>query len=104
MNQWATHRKGAITPVTVDRSPETSRNGNNMSGDNCGHSGDRLSQNGEKQQVKTATMRVYTFMAWKLWFRNHYVAYVFVVCVKKNNEELFFNAFPFENLFYFISG
>ena len=45
------------------RSLATSRTGNNMSGDNCGHSGDRLSQNGEKQHVKTATTRVYTFTA-----------------------------------------
>ena len=27
----------------------------NMSGDNNDHTGDRVSQNGEKQQVKTAT-------------------------------------------------
>ena len=52
-------------------------------------SGDRLRQNSEKQQVKTATMRVYTFTAWTMWFRNYYVAYAFVVCVKINNEELF---------------
>ena len=76
MNQRATHRKWAVTPVTVDRSPATSWNGNN-----CGHSGDRLSQNGEKQQVKTATTRVYTFTAWKIWFRNYYVTYAFVQCV-----------------------
>ena len=36
-----------------------------MNGDNSDHSGDRLSQNSEKQQLKTATMRVYTFTAWK---------------------------------------
>ena len=46
-------------------SPATSRNGNNMSGDNCGHNGDRLSQNAQKQQVKMATTRVYTFTPWK---------------------------------------
>ena len=45
----------------------------------------RLSQNGEKQQVKTATMRVYTFMARKIWFRNYYVAYGFVVCTDYNS-------------------
>ena len=46
-----------------------------VSGDNSDHSGDRLSQNGEKQQVKTPTTRVYRpiFMAWKMWFRNYYV-------------------------------
>ena len=32
-----------------------------------------------------------------MWFRNDYVASVFVVCVKINNYELFCNAFPFEN-------
>ena len=35
----------------------------NMSGDNSDHSGDRLSQNGEKQPVKMATTRMYTFTA-----------------------------------------
>ena len=29
---------------------------------------------------------------------------MFVVCVKINNEELFFNAFPLENSYYFICG
>ena len=38
-----------------------------------------------------------------MWFRNNYVAYAFVVCVKINNEELFFNAFLFENSYYFTS-
>ena len=37
-------------------------------------------------------------------FCNYYVAYAFVVCVQIDNEELFFNAFPFENSYYFISG
>ena len=32
-------------------------------GDNCGHSGERLSQNDEKQQVKMTTTRVYNFTA-----------------------------------------
>ena len=44
-----------------------------------------------------------------MWFRNFYAAFAFVVCVrvrvracasacvKINNEELFFNAFLFEN-------
>ena len=48
MNQRATRRKGVVMPVTVDRSPATSRNGNNMSGDNYSHSGDRLSQKRRK--------------------------------------------------------
>ena len=26
------------------------------------------------------------------------------LCVKINNEELFFNAFPFENSYYFTDG
>ena len=66
--------------------------------------GDRLSQNNETQQVKPATMKVYTFAACKMWFRNYYVAYAFVVCVKISNEELVCNAFPFENSYYFSSG
>ena len=32
------------------------------------------------------------------------MAFAFVVCVKINNEELFFNAFPFEKSYYFSSG
>ena len=55
--------------------------GDYMSGDNSDHigpSGVRSSQNGEMQQVKTATTRDYTFTAWKMWFRNYYVAYAFV--------------------------
>ena len=53
-------------------------------------SGDRLSKNSEKQQFKTATMRVYTCTARHMWFRNYFVAYAPVVCVQINNEELFF--------------
>ena len=60
-------------------SPVTRWNGDNLNGDNCGHSGDILSQKGEKQQVKTATTRVYTYTAWKIWFRNYYIAPAFVV-------------------------
>ena len=37
-------------------------------------------QIGEKQQVNMATTRIYTFTAWKIWFRNYYVAHAFVVC------------------------
>ena len=32
-----------------------------------------------------------------MWYRNYYVASAFAVCVKINNDELFCNAFPFEN-------
>ena len=39
---------------------------------------DRLSKNGETQQVKTATMRVYTFTARKMWFTK----YRLCVCIK----------------------
>ena len=51
-------------------------------------------KNSEKQPVKTATMTVYTFTDWKLWFRNYYIAHAFVVRIKINNEleELGFNA------------
>ena len=50
----------------------------NKGGDNSDHSGERLNQNNEKQQVKTATTRVSTFTNLRMWFRNHYVAYAFV--------------------------
>ena len=46
-------------PVTVGRSPATTY----MNGDNNDHSGARLSQNGEMQQVKMATTRGYTLTA-----------------------------------------
>ena len=68
---------GHCSPVTVDRSPVTTY----MSGDNSDHnepSGVTLSQNREMQQVKMATMRDYIFTAWKMWFRNYYIAYAFV--------------------------
>ena len=50
---------GHCSPGRVDRSPATTY----MSGDNSDHSGVRLRQNGEMQQVKTATKRDYTFTA-----------------------------------------
>ena len=46
-------------------------------------------------------MSVYTFTAWKMWFRNYYVAYALYLCVKIKNEEL---CFPFENAYYFWIG
>ena len=46
-------------PVTVDRSPATSRNGNNKSCDSCGQSGDRLSQNDEKQRQDSDNESLY---------------------------------------------
>ena len=74
----------SIIDWTIERPVEKGHNtghgrsiaSDNMSGDNSDHSGDSLSQNGEKQQVKTATTTVYTFTAWKIWFRNYYVAYM----------------------------
>ena len=60
------------------RSIASNNKGAYMSGDNSDQIGPRLSQNGEMQQVKTATTRDYTFTAWKIWFRNYYVAYAFV--------------------------
>ena len=47
------------SPVTVDRSAASTY----IIGDNSEHSGVRLSQNGEMQQVKTATTRDYIFTA-----------------------------------------
>ena len=34
----------------------------------------------KKQQVKTATTRVYTFTAWTIWLMKYHVAHAFVVC------------------------
>ena len=65
---------------------------------NCGNTyPDRLTKTAKINKSKTGTIRVYTFTALTMWFRNYYVAYAFVVCVcvKINNEELFFNAFLF---------
>ena len=75
--------------VMVDRSPATCRNSDKVNDDNCGHSENRLCQNGEKQQVKTTETRVYLG------------AYAFVVCEKITNEELHYNAFLFEYSNYF---
>ena len=52
---------------------------------------DRLSQNSENQPAETTTMRVYTFTARIMSFRNSYVACAFVVCVKIINEDLIFS-------------
>ena len=66
---------GHCSAVMVDRSPATLY----MSGDNGNHIG------GGQIDPKRGNG-------------------VCIVRVKTNNEELFFNAFPFENLYYFISG
>ena len=87
--EWTSHTGN--NAVTVEL-PATRRSRNN-----CGHTA-------KNQRVKTATVRVYTVTAWKIGFCNYYVAYAFVVCVQINNEELFFNAFQFENWYYFLSG
>ena len=73
MNEAAT---GHCSPVVVDRSLATKYMGGKNS-DRIGPSGIRLSQNWEMQQVKMATTRDYTFTAWKMWFRNYYLAYAF---------------------------
>ena len=45
---------------------------------NCGNTyPDRLTKNSENQPVEKATIRVYTFTAGTMWFRNYYVAYAF---------------------------
>ena len=51
----------------------------NMSSENSDHIGDGLTQNGEKQQVKTATTRVHNFTALKMRFRNYYAALTWCV-------------------------
>ena len=52
-----------------------------------------------KDRAKTARTRIYIFTAWKMWFRNYYLC-VCIVWMKN----VFFNAFLFENSYYFISG
>ena len=71
---------------------------NNMSGNNSDHSGERLSQNGNNQSYIPSRLEKCGF---GLLLRS---LCVYTVFVKINNDELFFNAFPFENSFYFISG
>ena len=54
-------RRLSLTQVSVEYAGHgRSIASDNMTGDNSDHSGKRLRQNGEKQQVKTATTRVYT--------------------------------------------
>ncbi len=88
-------------PVTVDRSIAS----DNMSGNNSDHSGERLSQNGERLSQNGDNESLYLHELEKsglgLLFRSLCVC---TVCVKINNDELFFNAFPFKNSFEFISG
>ena len=49
---------------------------------NCGNAEpDRLTKNSKNQPVETTTMRVYTFTACTMWFRNYHVTYAFVVHV-----------------------
>ena len=69
----------------------------NMSGNNSDHSGERLSQNGDNESLYLHDLKC------GLGLLLHSLC-VCTVCVKINNDELFFNAFPFENSFYFISG
>ena len=50
---YLTHRKGSVTASRlVARDPS---NSDNLNGGNCGHSGDRLSQNGEKAKYLIIT-------------------------------------------------
>ena len=70
-------------------SPAGRRNGDNMNGDNCG-------QNGDNESLYLQGL--------KMWLRNYYVAYEFVVCVTTKNAELFFNAIPIEKSYSFSYG
>ena len=59
-----------------------------MSGDNSDHSGIRLSQNGEMQQVKMATLYIHGLKnVIEELLRSLCVC---ILCVKINNEEMFF--------------
>ena len=73
----------------------------NMSGNNSDHSGERLSQNGDNRTTRVYRSSRLEKCGLGLLLRSLCVC---TVCVKINNDELFFNAFPFENSFYFISG
>ena len=61
-------RKNGVTARAFSWSPATRRNCDNPNCHNCGPSGDRWNQNGEKQQIKTATTTVYTLAVWKSGF------------------------------------
>ena len=55
--------------------------------DNSDHSGERLSQNGNNENVYLHGL--------KIWFRNYYVARCgCIVCVNITSEEFFFYCFP----------
>ena len=70
----------------------------NMSGNNSDHSDERLSQNGNNESLYLHDLKR---CGLGLLLRSPCVC---TTCVKNNNGELFLNAFPFENSFYFISG
>ena len=74
-------------------SVECAGHGRSIASDNSDHSGARLSQNGDE------SLYVHDL---KIWFRNYCVAYAFIVCVKITNEELFFIAFPLEQIHFFF--
>ena len=62
------------------------------SGDRCAKTAKSNKSNGENESLYLHGLNK--------WFRNYYVAYAFVVCVKINN----FTAFPFEHSKYGSSG
>ena len=80
MNQW---------PVTIDRQWSGEKgvtasrlvasdlcNGGNRNGHNRGQNGYSLSKDGEKATSQNGDNEsLYTFTAWKIWFRNYYVAH-----------------------------
>ena len=82
--------------------------GSYMSGDNSDHigpSGVRLSQTGEHRcKSKRLQREIIPSRLENVVSELLRSLCVCIVHVKINNEELFFNAFPFENSYYFISG
>ena len=56
-------------------SPATRQNGDNLNGDTAVITVTDWVKTGKKQQVKMATMRVYTLADWKKLFRNYYIAH-----------------------------
>ena len=69
----------------------------NLASDNSAHSGETLGQNDDNESLYLHDLKnvVYELLR---------SVCVCLVCVKIANEELFCNAFPFENSYYYISG
>ena len=77
--------KRGVTPVTVDRSPATSRTGNNnvrlnvvIAATNRANMAKTICKNGDNESVYHGLKNMV--------YAIYYVAYAFVVCLKTHNE------------------